>query len=125
MKGKNGLLFHTQRNSPHLYSNLEERQLTPRLAKMGLDEKGMGWHPFKRFSKTWLRGRRCLVDMNNFWMGHVPQTMPELYSRIQEELEMRLAESESVGYVSDLPKVAVAPSAPRKTAAKSEDEIGA
>jgi hypothetical protein len=29
------------------------------------------------------------------------------------------------GYGFDLPKVAVAPSAPRKTAAKSEDEIAA
>src|ERR1043166_3942340 len=31
----------------------------------GLDEKGMGWHSFKRFRKTWLRGARCLEDINN------------------------------------------------------------
>jgi len=42
----------------HLYGNLEDRWLTPRLVKMGLDEEGMGWHSFKRFRKTWLRGSR-------------------------------------------------------------------
>lgn len=26
---------------------------------------GIGWHPFKRFRKTWLRGARCLEEINN------------------------------------------------------------
>ena len=68
--GKTGLLFHTAQNTPRLYNNLEDRWLTPRLVKMELDEKGMGWHSFKRFRKTWLRGHRCLEDINNFWMAH-------------------------------------------------------
>jgi len=72
--GKTGLLFHTANGKPHLYGNLEDRWLTPRLVKMGLDEEGMGWHSFKRFRKTWLRGSRCLEDINNFWMAHKPQT---------------------------------------------------
>ena len=42
--GKTGLLFHTANNTPHLYSNLEDRWLTPRLVEMNLDEEGMGWH---------------------------------------------------------------------------------
>jgi integrase len=29
--GKSGLLFHTARHTPHLYNNLEDRWLTPRL----------------------------------------------------------------------------------------------
>lgn len=114
MAGKEGLLFHTRRNTPHLYGNLEERWLTPRLAKMGLDEGGMGWHSFKRFRKTWLRGRRCLEDINNFWMAHKPETMSELYSHLHEEVDVRLAEAESVGYGFDLPKIVVAPNAPKK-----------
>jgi integrase len=64
--GKNGLLFRTAQNTPHLYHNLQDRWLTPRLIEMELDEKGMGWHSFKRFRKTWLRGGRCLEDINNF-----------------------------------------------------------
>jgi integrase len=125
MAGKRGLLFHTRRNTPHLYGNLEDRWLTPRLAQMGLDEGGMGWHSFKRFRKTWLRGRRCLEDINNFWMAHKPETMSELYSHLHEEVDVRLAEAESVGYGFDLPKIVVAPNAPKKTSVKLEAEAAA
>jgi integrase len=125
MAEKSGLLFHTRRNTPHLYGNLEDRWLTPRLVKMGVDEGGMGWHSFKRFRKTWLRGRRCLEDINNFWMAHKPQTMSELYSHLHEQLDVRLAEAESVGYGFDLPKIAVAPNAPKKTPAELGAEAAA
>src|SRR5260370_1165372 len=83
---------------------------------MGLDEEGMGWHSFKRFRKTWLRGARCLEDLNNFWMAHKPQTMSELYSHLHEELQMPLEEAERVGYGFDLPKIAVPPNAPKISA---------
>jgi hypothetical protein len=63
----------------------------------------MGWHSFKRFRKTWLRGSRCLEDINNFWMGHKPQTMSEVYSHLHEELQLRLDEAERVGYGFTLP----------------------
>jgi integrase len=101
--GKTGLLFHTANGTPHLYGNLEDRWLTPRLKKMKLEEDGMGFHAFKRFRKTRLRGARCLEDLNNFWMAHKPKTMSELYSHLHEELDLRLAESERVGYGFVLP----------------------
>jgi integrase len=101
--GKTGLLFHTANGTPHGYGNLEDHWLTPRLVKMGLDEEGMGWHSFKRFRKTWLRGSRCLEDINNFWMAHKPQTMSEVYSHLHEELQLRLDEAERVGYGFTLP----------------------
>jgi integrase len=119
--GKNGLLFHTAQNTPHLYHNLEDRWLTPRLIEMELDEKGMGWHSFKRFRKTWLRGGRCLEDINNFWMAHKPRTMSEVYSHLHEELEMRLAEAERVGYGFEL-NVVVAPSAPKISGMQLEEK---
>jgi integrase len=50
--GKKRLLFPTANGTPHLNGNLEARWLTPRLEKMDLDEKGMGWHAFRRFRKT-------------------------------------------------------------------------
>lgn len=103
MTGKTGLLFHTAHGTPHLNHNLEDRWLTPRLVEMGLDEKGMGWHAFKRFRKTWLRGQRCLEDINNFWMAHRPQTMSELYSHLHEEFQLRLDEADRVGYGFVLP----------------------
>ena len=83
---------------------------------MGLDEEGMGWHSFKRFRKTWLRGARCLEDLNNFWMAHKPKSMSELYSHLHEELQMRLDEAERVGFGFSLPEnpiVAVVPNVPK------------
>jgi len=103
MAAKTGLLFHTANGTPHLNGNLEDHWPTPRLIEKGLDEKGMGWHAFKRFRKTWLRGQRCLEDVNNFWMAHKPQTMSELYSHLHEELQLRLDEAERVGYGFVLP----------------------
>jgi hypothetical protein len=85
----------------------------------------MGWHSFKRFRKTWLRGVHCLEDLNNFWMAHKPQTMSELYSHLHEEPKLRLDEAERVGYGFDLPKAVVAPNAPKKSGTKSEVEIAA
>ena len=120
--GKTGLLLHTANNTPHLYSNLEDRWLTPRLVAMNLDEEGMGWHSFKRFRKTWLRGQRCLEDINNFWMAHKPQTMSEVYSHLHEDLQLRVNEAQRVGYGFALPAantasvVPIVPKSRRKTA---------
>ena len=113
--GKTGLLFHTTNGTPHLNGNLADRWLTPRLIGKGLDEEGMGWHSFKRFRKTWLRGQRCLEDINNFWMAHKPETMSELYSHLHEELQLRLDEAERVGYGFVLPasNVSVVPNVPK------------
>lgn len=101
-----GLLFATRNDTPHLRNNIEDRWLTERLKAMGLDELGMG-----------LRGR-CQEDINIFWMGHKPKTMSEIYSHLFEEIDMRLAEAEAVGFGFDLPKnpsekAVVAPIAPR------------
>ena len=102
-ESKDGLLFRTRNGTPYLHNNLESRWLTARLKAMGVDEPGMGWHAFRRFRKTWLRGKRCQEDINNFWMGHKPQTMSELYSRMDEELEQRINEAEIVGVGFNVP----------------------
>jgi integrase len=125
--GKSGLLFHTAGGTPHLYGNLADRWLTPRLVKMKLDEEGMGWHSFKRFRKTWLRGNRCLEDLNNFWMAHKPTTMSEVYSHLHEEEQLRLDEATRVGYGFTLPAsndVTVVPIVP-KLHQKSAVEVAA
>jgi integrase len=120
--GKTGLLFHTANGTPHLYANLEDHWLTPRLAVMGLDEKGMGWHSFRRYRNTWLRLQRTQDDILKFWMGHKPQTMTEIYSTVAGDLQARLTETECVGYGFDLPEMAIAPNAPKKIDAESDDK---
>lgn len=104
--GKGGLLFETRNGTPYLHNNLEQRWLTPHLKAMKLDEKGMGFHAFRRFRKTWLRGERCQEDINNFWMGHQPETMSELYSRMEFELDRRIDEADRVGVGFDVPSLA-------------------
>jgi integrase len=115
IRGKDGLLFETRNSTPYLHNNLEQRWLTPRLEALGIDEKGMGFHAFRRFRKTWLRGKRVQEDINNFWMGHTPQTMSEIYSRLDLELDLRLEEAESMGVGFTVPPVSIAPSAPSCT----------
>ena len=66
-----------------------------------------------------------MEDINNFWMAHKPQTMSELYPHLHEELELRLAEAERVGFGFDLPRDVVAPNAPKISGTKSEVEIAA
>jgi integrase len=107
---KDGLLFETRNGTPYLHNNLEQRWLTPRLEAMGIDERGMGFHAFRRFRKTWLRGKRVQEDINNFWMGHAPETMSETYSRLDLELDLRFAEAESMGVGFTVPPVPIAPS---------------
>jgi len=93
MMRQGGLLFKTRNGTPHLHNNIENRWLTERLKAMQLDEPGMGWHAFRRFRNTWLRGRRCQEDIKNFWMGQKPRTMSEVYSHLFEEVELRLAKA--------------------------------
>lgn len=101
--GKKGLLFKTRNGTPRLHSTLEGRWLTPRLIALGVDEPGMGFHAFRRFRKTWLRGKRCQEDINNYWTGHSPVIMSELYSRLKDDLEARLEEAELVGVGFKIP----------------------
>ncbi len=101
--GKTGLLFHTANRTPYLNNKMEGRLLTPKLISMGLGRKALASTHSSNSEKTWLRGQRCLEDISNFWMAHRPQTMFELYSHLQEELQLRLDEAERVGYGFALP----------------------
>ena len=68
LAGKEGLLLKTRNGTPHLHNSLKKRWLTPRLKAMGLYERGLGWHGFRRFRKTLVaweassRGHQQLLD---------------------------------------------------------------
>lgn len=108
---KTGLTFHTNRNTPHLYHNLETRWLDPRLASLGLSE--MSWHSFRRYRNSWLRSQRTLPDLLKFWLGHKPTDMSEVYSGLRDDLKIRWEEVERVGVGFSLPKEVV-PNVPKK-----------
>ena len=42
-------------------------------------------------------GKPVQEDINNFWMGHAPETMSETYSRLDLELDIGLVEAQSMG----------------------------
>jgi hypothetical protein len=117
-------LSYARRTTPHLYGNLADDWLDPKLAKLGLYEKGLGWHSFKRFRNSWLRApaQRCQEDLRKFWLAHKPREMDEMYSALKEDLPTRLTEAKRVGYGFMLPKEVV-PSVPRKRGRRSHRKI--
>ena len=100
ISGRSGLILRTKNGTPYLYGNLADDWLDQRLANLGLYEAGMCWHSFKRFRNSWLRApaQRCQEDLRNFWLAHKPKEMGELYSALKEDVPIRLAEAERVGY---------------------------
>ena len=133
-RGKSGLLFPSEKGTPRLRDNVAKRQLKPRLreayaaiqgvkAEEVVLPKGMAFHAFRRYRNTWLRGQRAQDDILNYWMGHKPQTMTELYSKLKDDVQARLDEAERVGYGFDLPteEPEVAPSVPRNQEGELEE----
>jgi integrase len=86
---RKGLLFPTRKGTPRLYGNVERRQLWSHTPK--------GFHAFRRFRNTHLRYMNCQPDILIFWMGHKPETMSELYSKLALMKKERFAEAERVG----------------------------
>lgn len=113
--GKSGLILKTANDTPHLYGNLADAWLDPRMEKLGLYERGKGWHSFKRFRNTWLRSQRCQEDLRKFWLAHKPKEMGEVYSAMKDDLPAQLAEAERCGYGFALPtgKPEVVPVVPK------------
>lgn len=89
--GKNGLLFPSQEGTPRCADNVRIRRLEKHSKK--------GWHSFRRFRNSHLRSPKvnCQQDMLIFWLGHKPESMSEIYSKLREMREERLAEAERVG----------------------------
>ena len=96
-RGKAGdMLFPTREGTPQL-----PRNLLRILTRHG----GKGFHSFRRFRETVLSEMSCNHDIKIYWMGHKPESMSELYSKLSKKLDMRLAEAERVGigFNSDQP----------------------
>lgn len=133
---RSGLLFPSAEGTPLLLRNVAKRQLKPRLreayaaiqgvkAEEILIPMGMAFHAFRRYRNTWLRGQRAQDDILNYWMGHKPQTMTELYSKLKDDVQARLDEAERVGYGFNLPTEVpeVAPSVPKNQEGELEEVL--
>ena len=59
--------------------------------------KRVGFHAFRRFRLTWLRKNGAPKDLEHFWMGHAPEEVGDLYSKLKEDVAFRQEWAERFG----------------------------
>ena len=96
-----GLLFCSRNGKPLSQSNILRRSLHPLLAKLGQPKAGN--HGFRRFRTTWLRKNGVPKDLEDFWIGHAPESIGDIYSKLKEDVEFRKKVVESIGLGFDIP----------------------
>ena len=62
--------------------------------------KRMGSHVFRRFRLTWLRKNGAPKDLERFWMGHAPEEVGALYSKLKEDVAFRQEWARRIGFPS-------------------------
>jgi integrase len=87
--GKSGYLFATAKGRP-----LQNRNVLRALHGTG---KKVGLHAFRRFRLTWLRKNGAPKDLERFWMGHAPEEVGDLYSKLKEDEPYRAHWAEKIG----------------------------
>ena len=93
-----GLLFPSRTGAPRSYSNTYNRNLRPKLEKLGFYVPGAGAHCFRRFRAAQLKRMACPDDLRKFWLGHASEDISDHYAlQLLEDLERRTAAAASVG----------------------------
>lgn len=82
-----GFLFRNRTGTPLLQTNVLRSSLHPILRGLGVEITG--FHAFRRFRATWLRKTGVPRDLEDFWMGHAPRTVGDLYSKLSEDVQFR------------------------------------
>ncbi len=57
----------------------------------------IGIHAFRRFRLTWLRKNGVPKDLERFWMGHAPEDVGDLYSKLKDDISFRSLWCEKAG----------------------------
>jgi integrase len=93
-----GLLFPSRTGNPRSYSNTYNRNLRPKLEKLGFYVPGAGAHCFRRFRAAQLKRTACPDDLRKFWLGHASGDISDHYAlQLLEDVERRKAAALSVG----------------------------
>jgi len=93
-----GLLFPSRAGSPRSYSNTYNRNLRPKLDRLGFHVPGAGAHCFRRFRAAQLKRSACPDDLRKFWLGHANADISDHYAlQLLEDMERRKAIAVSVG----------------------------
>jgi integrase len=83
-----GYLFETARGRP-----LQQRNVLRILHAV----KPVGFHAFRRFRLTWLRRNGVPKDLERYWMGHAPEDVGDLYSKLKDDVSFRQEWAERAG----------------------------
>jgi hypothetical protein len=59
--------------------------------------KPVGFHAFRRYRLTWLRKNGVPKDLERYWMGHAPEEVGDLYSKLKDDVAFRQAWAERAG----------------------------
>jgi integrase len=86
--GINGLMFATADGRP-----LQQRNVLRVLHRA----KHVGFHAFRRFRLTWLRKNGVPKDLERYWMGHAPEEVGGLYSKLKDDVSFRQEWAERAG----------------------------
>jgi len=92
---KSGFLFQNRAGKFLCQTNTLRRSLHPVLKEVGA-VKG-GFHAFRRFRVTQLRRMHTPGDLIQFWLGHAKQTVTDVYSKLDEDVEFRKEWAEKAG----------------------------
>jgi integrase len=76
----NGYLLSTEQGKP-----LQQRNVLRVLHSV----KRVGFHAFRRFRLTWLRKNGVPKDLERYWMGHAPEEVGDLYSKLKDDVAFR------------------------------------
>jgi integrase len=84
--------------SGYLFATVKGRPLTHRNVLRALHAaKKIGLHAFRRFRLTWLRKSGVPKDLERFWMGHAPEEVGDLYSKLKDDELYRAHWAERIG----------------------------
>jgi integrase len=98
MGHRSGLLFPSRTGAPRSYSNTYNRNLRPKLEKLGFYVPGAGAHCFRRFRAAQLKRMACPDDLRKFWLGHASEDISDHYAlQLLEDVERRKDAAASVG----------------------------
>jgi len=59
--------------------------------------KRVGFHAFRRFRLTWLRKNGVPKDLERYWIGHAPEEVGDLYSKLKDDVSFRQEWAERAG----------------------------
>ena len=84
--------------SGFLFATADGRPLQQRnVLRILHGRKPVRFHAFRRFRLTWLGKNSVPKDLERYWMGHAPEEVGDLYSKLKDDVSFRQEWAERAG----------------------------